>query len=206
MEDKIKIFLAACFFCICSICNGQPSVNKMIDEDGDAYLRILLRKGQDTVDINLYEGFEKELSDKEKLQLIECLLKFEGDTTRHGGRVFPVYYGTSAVYKRFSPKSKYQTLEINALYFIDRIAYGIYTDYYSPAPVLYDNETGIEINDNPEKVAIVFESYRKWFEECIKNEEIPKYYPFNDGRYVWFYGQKSYFSKDGVPIYKEPHF
>lgn len=172
-------------------------------EEGKATLRIEYIKGQDTININRYEQFEKELKDREKLQLIKRLLEFGGDTTRHVGRVFPVYYAPNARSIRFSPKSKYFTIEICALYFIDRIAYGIYSDYYSPAPVLYDNEEGIEINDNPEKVRIVFDAYRKWFEECIKNEEIPEYFPFNDGRYVWLYGKKSYFSEEGTPINKK---
>lgn len=135
------------------------------------------------------------MEDREKLQLINCLLKFEGDTTRHPGRGFPVYYATDERAVRFSPRSKYYTVEISALYFIDRIAYGVYTDYYSPAPVLYDNEEQVEINNCPEKIKIVFESYKKWFNECMRSGEIPKYFPFNDGRYVWIYGKKSRFSK-----------
>lgn len=69
----------------------------MFGKVGNAYINLLFIRGQDTVDINLYEGFEKKLSNKEKLQLIECLLKFEVDTPRHGGMVYPVYYGTSAI-------------------------------------------------------------------------------------------------------------
>lgn len=113
---------------------------------------------------------------------------------------FPVYYANDERAIRFSPKSKYFTIEIDALYFIDRIAYGIYTDYYSPAPALYDNEEKVEINDYPEKIKIVFESYKKWFDECIKTGKIPKYFPFNGGRYVWLYGKKSKFGRDGKLI------
>ncbi len=116
-------------------------------EEGKATLRIKYIKGQDTVIFNFSYGFENNLKDKEKLQLIECLLNLGGDTTKHVGMVEPVYYAPNARSIRFSPKSKYFTIEICALYFIDRIAYGIYTDKYSPAPVLYDNEEGIEIND-----------------------------------------------------------
>jgi hypothetical protein len=79
---------------------------------------------------------------------------------------------------RFSPRSKFYTVEISTLYFIDRIAYGVYTDYYSPAPVLYDNEDKIEINNCPEKVKLVFLEYKKWFEECIKIRKDSKVFSF----------------------------
>jgi len=196
MEGNRVIFLIACLFFISCYCIGQPSVRKIITQDGKAYLRIWYAKGSDTVFFNSIDGYKNNLEDREKLQLINCLLKFEGDTTRHPGRGFPVYYATDERAVRFSPRSKYYTVEISALYFIDRIAYGVYTDYYSPAPVLYDNEEQVEINNCPEKIKIVFESYKKWFNECMRSGEIPKYFPFNDGRYVWIYGKKSRFSKN----------
>jgi hypothetical protein len=61
--------------------------------------------------------------------------------------------------------------------------------------VLYDNEDKIEINNCPEKVKLVFLDYKKWFEECIKSGKIRKYFPFNEGRYVWLYGKNLAFPK-----------
>lgn len=196
MKGNRVIFLIAWFFSISCHCIGQTNVKKIITKDKKAYLDIWYAKGADTVFFNTMDGYENSLADWEKLQLIECLLKFGDDTTRHPGRGFPVYHVTNERAIRFSPRSKFYTLEISALYFINRIAYGIYTDYYSPAPVLYDNEEQVEINNRPEKIKIVFEAYKKWFHECMKTREIPKYFPFNDGRYVWLHGKKSRFSKD----------
>ena len=197
MKDKIKIFLTICFLSICYLCLGQSNVKKVIDEDGKGYLVIWYKKGKDTVNFNFPEGFENKLTDAEKLELIKCLLKFEGDTTRHSGMVYPNYYASNEIAVRFSPKSKFFTLEINALYFINRVAYGTFTDYYSAAPVLYDNEEKVEINDQPDKIAMVFTAYKNWFEACIKSGKIPKYFPFNDERYVWLRGKKSLYLKDG---------
>lgn len=199
----MKTYLTGCFLLICCLCNAQPSVKKINMEDGKASIHIFFIKDNDSININLYEQFEKELTDPEKLQLIECLLKFQGDTTRHVGMVHPVYYEPNARSLRFSPKSSFTTLEIKALRFIDKIAYGRGTEDYSPAPVLYDTLENIEINNCPKKVKIVFDSYRKWFEQCIKDGKIPKYYPFNDGRYVWLHGRKSYYSKDGTRLIKK---
>ncbi len=199
MKDRI-LYLITALMLINSYCMGQPHVEKMIMQDNKAYLSIWYKKGIDTVFFNAIDGFKNNLTDLEKLELIKGLLKFEGDTIRHPGMGFPVYYANDARAIRFSPKSKYYTLEISSLYFVNRIAYGTYTDYYSPAPVLYDNVENVEINDCPQKVKLVFSEYKKWFDECIKTGKIPKYFPFNDGRYVWLYGKKSRFSKDGKLI------
>ncbi|WP_293917904.1 hypothetical protein [Sphingobacterium sp. UBA5789] len=197
MKDRI-LYLIIALMLINSYCIGQPYVEKIIKKDNKAYLSISYKKDIDTVFFNAIEGFKNNLTDLEKLELIKCLLKFEGDTTIHPGMVHPLYFGDNARNNiRFSPKSKYFTIEIDALYFVNRIAYGTYTDYYSPAPVLYDNIEKVEINDCPQKVKLVFSEYKKWFDECIKMGKIPKYFPFNDGRYVWLYGKKSRFSKDG---------
>lgn len=196
MVDKKIIFLIACFFMLVRYCLGQPNVKKVNKRDR-AYLEVRYDKYKQQLGFDIENGNKNNyLTDIEKFQLIGCLLKFEGDITKHSGRVYPVYFGNSARNIRFSPKSKYFTIEIDALYYINRIAYGVYTDYYSPAPVLYDNEEEIEINDRPEKVKVVFVEYKKWFDECMKTGKISKYFPFNDGRYVWLYGKKSRFSKD----------
>ncbi|WP_147284208.1 hypothetical protein [Sphingobacterium spiritivorum] len=184
MKDRI-LYLITALMLINSYCIGQPHVEKIIMQDNKAYLTVSYNKDVDSVIFSATQGYVNNLTDLEKLEMIKCLLKFEGDTTRHPGMVHPLYFGNNSRNNiRFSPKSRYFTIEINALYYIDRIAYGTYTDYYSPAPVLYDNIENVEINDCPEKVKLVFSEYKKWFDECIKTGKIPKYFPFNDGRYV----------------------
>ncbi|QQT24874.1 hypothetical protein [Sphingobacterium spiritivorum] len=199
MVDRI-LYLITALMLINSYSIGQPYVEKIIMHDNKAYLTVSYNKDVDSVIFSATQGYVNNLTDLEKLEMIKCLLKFEGDTTRHPGMGFPVYYANDARAIRFSPKSKYYTLEISSLYFVNRIAYGTYTDYYSPAPVLYDNIENVEINDCPQKVKLVFLEYKKWFDECIKTGKIPKYFPFNDGRYVWLYGKKSRFSTNGKLI------
>lgn len=195
MKDKIYYLIIFSLF-IGNYCVGQPSVRKILTENHKSYLLVSYLKEADTIQFTATKGYINNLTDLEKLQLIDLLLNFNGDTTQHPGMVLPLYFAPNARSIRFSPTSKYFTVEINALYYINRIAYGADTDYYSPAPVLYDNEEKIEINDCPDKVKLVFLKYKKWFNECIKNGKIPKYFPFNEGRYVWLYGKKSRFSKD----------
>ncbi|MGB4773877.1 MAG: hypothetical protein WBP45_01780, partial [Daejeonella sp.] len=71
-----------------------------------------------------------------------------------------------------------------------------YTDMYSCTPVLYDKQLKKEINSDPEKIKCVFKYYKKWYAECKAKGMIPKHFPFNDGRYVWYGGRKSIVPKD----------
>lgn len=202
MKDRV-ILLLSFITILYSGCFSQPYVKKINTEDNKAYLKISFKKENRNLVYDFININSNYLTDIEKLQLISCLLDFEGDTTKHPGNVLPIYLGNNAKNNvRFSPKSKYFTIEINALYFIDRIAYGEFSDFYSPAPVLYDNIDNMEINDSPDKIKIVFDSYKKWFQECMLIGEISKYFPFNDGRFVWLHGKKSLFTKGQILIEK----
>lgn len=135
------------------------------------------------------------LSDDKKLLLIENLLRYENDTALCCldviGHSFNGIEGCRGV-----PKSKRYTIQIDALYMINRLCWPGLMEFYSCYNVLYDTKTDKEINSDPSKIECVFKEYKKWYEECKAIGRIPKYFPFNDGRYVWYGGRKSGVLKD----------
>lgn len=136
------------------------------------------------------------LSDSSKLILIDELLKYESDTARC------CLDATSWSFNgiegcRGKPKNvKHYTLQVDALFMINRLCWSKLMELYSCSPVLYDNKLKKEINSDPEKIKCVFKDYKKWYAECKAKGRIPKYFPFNDGRYVWYGGRKSIASKE----------
>lgn len=176
--------------------DAQIKVEKLEGKSG-YYFKLRYQDNGKELENNIYDldGFDQ-LEDRVKLQFIDKLLAFEGDTSIYVNKPYPWYVTNNARNRYFTPKSAYQTTEVNALYFINRIAFDYYTDYYAPAPVLFDNELGIEINDDPAKIKAVFAAYKEWFEKCKAAGKISKYFPFNSGRYVWLFGQESKFPMD----------
>lgn len=142
---------------------------------------------------NSYEYWLHEfidLPDSLKLLIVEKLLDFEGDTTicclQANGWVF-----NGLDVARGVPKTKQYSIEIDALFMINRLCWPKGIDWYSSYPVLFDTKENQEINFNPERIKCVFKEYRKWFTICKREGQIFKYFPFNDGRIVWFGGRKS---------------
>jgi hypothetical protein len=91
-----------------------------------------------------------------------------------------------------SPKGvKRYKVQIDALYIINRLCWPGSMDFYSCSPALYDKKIKKSINSDQKKIKIVFAAYKKWFEECKTKGKIERYFPFNDGRYVWYGGRKS---------------
>lgn len=134
MKNRIAQLIVFFAF-INTCCFGQVHVGKVIRSDNRAYLEVWYVKGLDTIGFSIHTGIKNNyLRTSDKLQLIKDLLAFEGDTTRHSGSVYPVYFGNNERNNlRISPKSTYSTIEINAMYHINRIVYRTDADYYSPA-------------------------------------------------------------------------
>jgi len=135
------------------------------------------------------------VSDSSKLILIAKLLNYESDTARC------CLDATSWSFNgiegcRGMPKTvKHYTLQVDALFIINRLCWPKLMELYSCSPVLYDKKTKKEINSDREKIRCVFQDYKKWYVECKAKGIIPRYFPFNDGRYVWCGGRKSIASK-----------
>ncbi len=136
------------------------------------------------------------LPDSSKLLIIEKLLEYENDTSlccmNIVNRSFNGIEGC-----RGKPKgvARY-TIQVDAMFIINRLCWPKLMELYSCTPVLYDSKLKKDINSDQKKIKIVFEAYKKWFAECKAKDNIPKYFPFNDGRYVWYGGRKSIASKE----------
>jgi hypothetical protein len=165
---------------------------KACGSNGGYKLFIYLKNGDTTLSSNsLYElkGFT-DLSDNIKLAIVEELLKYGKDTSKCCLRVSGYLHNYIESCKG-SPKSSFYTIQIDALFMINRLCFSNLTDLYSCHPVLYDTLQKTEINNKPELIKHVYSEYRKWFEECKAKDKIEDYFPFNDGRFVWYGGSKS---------------
>lgn len=131
------------------------------------------------------------LDDSSKLILIEALLKFEDDTVRCClDATNWSFNGIEGC--RGKPKGvKYYSIQIDALFMINRLCWPKLMELYSCSQVLYDNKLKKDINSDQKKIKIVFTAYKKWFEVCKAKGKIERYFPFNDGQYVWYGGRKS---------------
>lgn len=131
------------------------------------------------------------LNDSCKLLLIESLLKYENDSARCCLDVTSwSFNGIEGC--RGKPKDvKHCTIQVDALFMINRLCWPKLMELYSCSQVLYDSKLKKSINNDQKKIKIVFAAYKKWFEECKTKGKIERYFPFNDGRYVWYGGRKS---------------
>ena len=182
-----------------SVCTGQDvTVEKKFCSSQNGYKLFLRLQNSDSVlsSTTFYDlkGFTS-LTDDIKLVIIEKLLWYKNDTSKCclpvSGYVHNYNEGCSG-----TPQSKYYNIQVDALFMIGRLCFSQLTDRYSCHPVLYDTEEKKEINSEPEKIKLVFEEYEKWYNECKSKGKIGDYFPFNDGRYVWYGGRKSVVAKE----------
>jgi hypothetical protein len=136
------------------------------------------------------------LSDSIKLLIVEKLLEYESDTAlccmNVVNRSFNGIEGCGGKPKGIT---RY-TIQVDALFMINRLCWPKWMELYSCTPVLYDNKLKKSINNDPNKIKIVFAEYKKWFLERKSKGKIGYYFPFNTGRYVWYGGRKSGAPKD----------
>ena len=134
-------------------------------------------------------------SDSSKLLIIQQLLAMEGDTSLFCGSAGAHFYGGALSCKCDIDNNINVPLQIDALYRINAIAFPHLCHIYSCYPVLYDTLERKIINDKPELVVEVYATYIQWFKECSTVGKIGNYFPFNEGRYIWFCGRKSFHKK-----------
>lgn len=99
-----------------------------------------------------------------KVNVLEQLLSFQSDSAWSCLPVEP--YWDMAVDSFSRILSKRYSIQIDALFHFNRICFGQYAQRYSPFPVLYDNQTQQEINNDADKIREVFNIYHHWFDEC----------------------------------------
>lgn len=129
------------------------------------------------------------LSNSEKLLIVGELLKYANDTSLCCQYVRNENFNGVDI-KGGAPSSiKNYPIAVDALFMINRICWPKLTERYSPAPVLYDTIGKVVINDNPKAICCFVKEYEAWYKECKKKGNIPKYFPFNKGRYIWYSGK-----------------
>jgi hypothetical protein len=136
------------------------------------------------------------LDDNKKLLLVEKLLEYEDDTSHCCMKIGTFSFNGNEGCRGTPKDVKTFTIQVDALFMINRLCWPKLMELYSCSPVLYDKRLGKEINSSPDKIKCVFKEYKKWYAECKAQGKIGKYFPFNDGRYVWYGGRKSIAPKD----------
>jgi hypothetical protein len=163
--------------------------------------KLIIHYKKDTVnttakvyDYNL--DFLKGVSEKTTFDLIGMLLNYQDDTAMCCVKVqYYSFNGNEGCRGKVENVNRY-TIQVDALFMINRLCWPKLMELYSCSPVLYDNKLKKEINSDPEKIKCVFKDYKKWFEDCKSKGKINKYFPFNTGRYVWDGGRKSISPKE----------
>lgn len=171
----------------CSLFEGKPLIGYKIS---------MFVPGENKSEDPIYCGYEMDkvfssYSNKEKVDLLEELLSFEGDTSICAKTV--CNYGSKLFVR---PQSKTYTIQIDALYLFTILTVSSYSPNYCPFPVLFDNKTGNEINGDQDKIAAIFKIYRRWFKQNKKTGFVNYNVPLRDNRFEWFSTQKNFHYDD----------
>jgi len=178
----------------CSIVDGKPLAGYKLE---------LSAKGDQRNNQNVLCGYEYDkifsvYTQAEKVEILEELLSFEGDTSICAKEV--CNYGSKS-FKR--PITKIYTTQIDALYLFTILTVSSYSPNYCPFPVLYDNKTGKEINNDQKKISKVFKIYRNWLKENKRKRFVNYNVPLRNTRFEWFSTQKDFkYDKDDFKIAK----
>lgn len=157
-------------------------------------------KEKDSVMKPLYDVAMIELSDKEKLRLIDQLLSFAKDKDLSCKKVTTHVYGSEGC-RGFPDTVKRYPITIEALFIINRLCWPKSMEAYSCSPVLYDTLEKRVINNDPKAISCFVKEYKKWYKGCKKLGRVPKEFPFNTGRYVWFGGRKYVKPEDNPDLF-----
>lgn len=124
-----------------------------------------------------------EYSNKNKIKILEELLEYEKDTDLSGRKVTRYGYVKEGTPK---PKTESYNIQVEVLYIITLLSMSNFAPYYSPYPVLINNKTGKEINDNSKELKKVYKIYRKWFKENKKTGFKNFLPPLYKSNYSWY--------------------
>lgn len=184
--------------CQSLIVNVEKRACHRVDKIEGAKLYIHLQTGLQDITSDFDYGLEHliNLPDTVKLKIISELLSFKNDTTLCCLKVMDRSFNGIEGCSGHPDTVERYTIQIDALFMINRLCWPHMMELFSCVPVVYDNQTHQCVNDDPQKVLLLFDDYLKWFDQCSKNKRIGRYFPFNDGRYVWFGGRKSIVSKN----------
>ena len=202
---KIKIFLLASIGMFPLLCKCQRNIVRIekrtchrVDKIEGAKLYIHLRTDSGNIVSDFDYGLEHfiDLPDSIKLQIISQLLHFKNDSTLCCLKVVDRSFNGFEGCRGHPDSVERYTIQIDALFMINRLCWPHMMELFSCVPVLYDNEKKECLNKNHSKIKLVFDKYQQWYELSVSRGRIGRYFPFNDGRYVWYGGRKSVVSKE----------
>jgi hypothetical protein len=135
-----------------------------------------------------------DISDFIKLETVRQLLSFQYDTSLC---CYPVqelpFDGNDG--RCGCPIGKQYTIQIDALFLINAICFEMCRSY-ACVPMIMDTITGKCVNEDTIAIKEVYQKYIEWYNICVEKGNIGKYFPFNDGRYVWKNGRKGFHKKE----------
>jgi len=185
MRRFLNILFSTILFSPCNLIAQQIEVSKVKIRDN--YKIELKYQNGDTVLFTSRAGCDVRkftyLSESIKIRAIEELLKFEEDTSLCE---FEVILYNTGYFKGVKPKQKVYNLQVDALFYINYLALSSSALFYSPYPLLYDNESKKEIGTNYQDIKNVFVFYKNWFDKVKKCGFVNYSYPLVASRYVWF--------------------
>lgn len=194
MEIKVMKHMFLVFsIIICFSCNNvNKTFFKVIEEQRDVpakevekYYRITLESAH--IPIN-YPIDVSRYSEKEKLQMINELLKFKDNDKIC---VFNISNYSAKVSQIYIKSKRDYSLQLEALFLINQVFFDKPFDY-SPIPILIDNKTGEEQTVKGEIIEEAYEKYEKWYNKIkkigIKESLNRKVYPLDESNISWIYG------------------
>ncbi len=130
------------------------------------------------------------LTDSIKLEIVKQLLYFESDTSLccYDVQQLP-FDGNDG--RCGCPMNKKYSVQIDALFIISAICFDRCRSY-ACVPMIMDTLTRKCVNEDQVAIKEVYQKYREWYNDCLKKGKIGRYFPFNDGRYVWKNGRRGY--------------
>lgn len=133
-----------------------------------------------------------DLSDSIKLQMVGKLLRYKDDTSTVCIPVSNYGYEGYENTCNIIPKSKKYTIQLDALYLINKLCFPHAASFYYCYPTLMDTSTNNEVNPgNLCALQNIYKIYEEWYDSVKQSGLIKKDFPFNSGQYIWYGGRKS---------------
>lgn len=129
--------------------------------------------------------------DSIKLKIVERLLAFENDSSQCCMGIGIYLFNDIPVRRGVPDRATSYNLQVDALFMINRICWPTTIDRHSAVPVVFDRHTMQSVNDDPQKIKVLFQEYKDWFRAARAKGTIGAEFPFNIGRYVWYLGSNS---------------
>jgi hypothetical protein len=121
------------------------------------------------------DGFSAWYSKKQKKQILEEYLTFNGDTTKSDKQ----YYFFKYTYPQ---DREHFTIQIEALFSFTRM----FVRGYPPLqPKLIDKNTGIVLNNDQSAIDEIYLIYKRWLQSNIRNDFNDFALPLENTRYQW---------------------